>query len=331
LATLSRYEAWPVAAAFAAVCVYDFAKSRDAEGRGRDADGGARRALLVAAGIAVAGPIAWVLHGIAHRGDPLFFFHRVAAYHRALGDHSSLFDALTEYPLAAWHAEPALCLLGVAVLVTCALGKWRHPAFLRPALVLGAMVVFLLSARLRDGAPTHHAERPLLAVFWFTVLVVVHAASRSLTTASRSSALWFVGVGAALVAGFIVRWQSASDDGAPREAERCIGAIARTLTPGAPLVVDTPDYGYFAVIAAYGAPERTAPLASHDPREHIPGDVYTSASALRAAVVDTCRRADAGAPLADCRVVLHHDHSKLASDLGPVLGTDGSFTLFAVE
>src|SRR4029453_14284267 len=69
-ACLSRYEAWPAAALFAALTV------RDAVGQS------ARRSVAegAAALIALLAPAAWIVHGVYNHGDALFFLTRVAAY-----------------------------------------------------------------------------------------------------------------------------------------------------------------------------------------------------------------------------------------------------------
>ena len=98
-ATLSRYDAWPVAAGFAALSAWD---ARRAVGRDR-----AR--LLFAAGFAAFGPLAWIAWNQAAHGDAFVFIARVAAYKQALGgsDPGALARVL-EYPSAALGQEPEL-------------------------------------------------------------------------------------------------------------------------------------------------------------------------------------------------------------------------------
>jgi hypothetical protein len=68
-----------------------------------------------------------------------------------------------------------------------------------------------------------------------------------------------------------------------RSVEVAIGRACRNVVePGASLVVDTPDYGYFAVIAAFGDPARAITLRSHDPREGEQEDPYDAARRLSA-------------------------------------------------
>jgi hypothetical protein len=56
-----------------------------------------------------------------------------------------------------------------------------------------------------------------------------------------------------------------SNTWAHREAELEVGTAARELTSSA-LAIDTPDYGYCAIQAAFGSPAATSVLDDHDPR-----------------------------------------------------------------
>ena len=67
----------------------------------------------------------------------------------------------------------------------------------------------------------------------------------------------------------------------PRSDELAIGYAARAHAAQA-LLIDTSDYGYFAVLAAYGDPARGAPIDDRDPRKPRPPDPFTSAAAFDA-------------------------------------------------
>jgi hypothetical protein len=306
LATLSRYEAWPVAGAFAALCLLDARRSAG---------------LALAAALAVAGPALWVLHGALHHGDALFFLHRVAAYRRALGASGNMEEQLFAYPLAALRSEPGLCLAFAVATVAAARRGVATPTLRRPALLVLALLLFLFAGQLVDGAPTHHAERPLLPVFWTMIVFAAVVISR---LQFRRGPLLVVSVAAALSLTHVFH----ADSYAPRTDERAIGTLARKRMPATPLVVDAPDYGYFAVIAAYGTPEDAAPLVTHDPRDHA-ASPFDSEDSLKAAFDATCpgTKID-GRP---CALVVHRDHVELARNLGPAIGERGPFTLIDVS
>ena len=79
LATLSRYESWPVAAVFCVTCAWDARRSR---------------AFWGPAAVAGSGIGAWLLHGVVRHGDALFFVRRVADYRRALGGSDGVWERL---------------------------------------------------------------------------------------------------------------------------------------------------------------------------------------------------------------------------------------------
>src|SRR5262249_48560836 len=84
-ACLCRYEPWAAAAAFAALALYDGTRTLDRDGRRNLRVSGVapslerlnatRRSLRLAALIAVAPSLGWVVHGALSHGDALFFLH----------------------------------------------------------------------------------------------------------------------------------------------------------------------------------------------------------------------------------------------------------------
>jgi hypothetical protein len=77
---------------------------------------------------------------------------------------------------------------------------------------------------------------------------------------------------------FDVRWMRVD-----RGAEEEVGRKLRTLVGASDRVlVSTQDYGYFAVIAAFGRPDAVAIDLSHDPREGNKTSVLASHQALSA-------------------------------------------------
>ena len=154
-ACLSRYEAWPVAAAFALFAVWDAFR---------------RRSWWFGASalVAAAGPLGWMLHGVMAHGDALFFVNRVAAYRRAVGAApASVLVRLTAFPLRVLRCEPEVAVVSLAALgAAVSLGlSTELRRYRRAGILLLALLVFLVVGDLRDGAPTHHAERAVLAIW----------------------------------------------------------------------------------------------------------------------------------------------------------------------
>ncbi|MBX3183995.1 MAG: glycosyltransferase family 39 protein [Polyangiaceae bacterium] len=221
-ATLSRYEAWPVAAGFAALTLWD---ARSLRGR-------SRAGYVAAATLSLTGCLGWVLHGVFHHGNATFFVDRVASYRRAIGAApTSLWDSLLGYPLSLLRGEPEL--IGSALLTALWLlvrRLWRkrapeaqgaaidetaeaaesqtnsqpdvlaqsppdsrsggyaedasdslpdsHPwrPWLRPVALCAVMLLSLIYGDVRDGAPTHHPERAIFALWLLTALWLPRAA-----------------------------------------------------------------------------------------------------------------------------------------------------------
>jgi hypothetical protein len=251
-ATLSRYEAWPIALLFAGFCLWDARKQRAI-------------GLASCAVVALAGPAWWMLLGRAEHGDALFFVARVTAYRRALGnDGTSALRRLLEYPVLLFSA--AAELWGVLLVVSVFTRNVKREAldYGRCALVMLGMLAFLMLGSLRDGVPTHHAARVLLPI-WFLGCVLAGSRgaqlARSMSRATRSA------VGIAILAWtWVVTPKTLPSDGlARRAAELEAGRAARDFTR-TDLTIDTTDYGYFAVQAGFGAPGATTVLDAHDPR-----------------------------------------------------------------
>ena len=271
VACLSRYEAWPIALVFSGFCLWDAVQMR-------------RPALLGGAVLALAGPALWLLHGRAEHGDPLFFVARVTAYRRALGaSQASTLRRLAEYPWALVSNAPALCglLLGLAFQKKPGLATRERLQLTRCSLVLLAMLAFLMLGSVRDGVPTHHAARVLLPIWFFGCVVVGHGLARR--SGSPVHPAWWLAIGAMLMAasllapGLSTAGLSGADF-ADRALEIEAGRAARQHTSDA-LAIDTPDYGYFAVQAAFGSPLGTSVLDDHDPRRPAVGP-FGSAEAL---------------------------------------------------
>ncbi len=276
-ACLSRYEAWPVAAAFALFAAWDAFR---------------RRSWLCAASalIAAAGPLGWMLHGILAHGDALFFVKRVAAYRRAVGAApASVLVRLTAFPLRVLRCEPELAAVALTTLGTAARLHLRADLrrYRRAGVLLLALLAFLVVGDLRDGAPTHHAERAVLAI-WLAAAVLVGDLGTEVWAAlgQRARKLLALGLagGVALGAGIVRPWFARRDAFIDREPEIEVGDKTRhlVLPDGGRVMIDTPDFGFYAIMAGLGRPSQAVPLDDHDPRHSRPPDAFASVATLRA-------------------------------------------------
>lgn len=255
---LSRYEAWPACAAFAALAARDVVKGPPWM-RSRCAAG----ALL-----ALAGPLAWMgWNAHAHDG-PLHFVTRVTRFRQAIGAADvSLSEKILGYPRALVLESPVVAALGVVALV----GLLRSPALRRrwtwPVGAVGFVLGFLVWGDVRDGAPTHHAARALVAVTWVVVAAGVDAlaaAGDALVARAwpaRPRALVALAVSAAAIVGTVRGWTPfpGNGDGERRETQLARGedlrrrrVVAADVTPCA--------FEHFALLAAWQEPERARVL-----------------------------------------------------------------------
>ncbi|HEY5958792.1 MAG TPA: glycosyltransferase family 39 protein [Polyangiaceae bacterium] len=314
LATLCRYETWPIAAVLVACAIIDAIRDRTN-----------RVAYGVAAALAPSGAIAWMLHGSWQHGDALFFLKRVSAYRRALGGPSlHATTRLLKVPTSIAFGEPeitVLLLLALAAIFAASRRKMRenHPngpgsahTWLRPGLAFSSLVAFLTLGNWLDGAPTHHEDRTLLSL-WLgmalfagelttrlvfgtaraagvtgapgTAIAPARVENASVTGDSHSSAFRWITLSvvvtltlaAAESRSRLVEYEPYVD----RSRELCIGHIARErLTPDVKVAIYTEDFGYFAVLSALARPNAW-PISRHDPRDKL-DHVMQNAEALRA-------------------------------------------------
>jgi hypothetical protein len=249
VAALSRYEAWPACAVMAVCCVLHAARG-GATGR--------RFTELTCAFVAVAGPVAWMLWNARAHGSALHFVARVTNFRRAIGAADvPLADKLLDYP-AALASEAAVAALlgaiGVAGLLRPELRR-RHAWSLATAAV---MFAFLVWGDLQDGAPTHHAARALVAIWWIFVAAGADTLASLFARERRALAYATGGLLAATTAATLLVHPSVppgTSDADAREAQ-----IARGLDLRARHVLRadvTPcAFEHFAMLAAWGAPER---------------------------------------------------------------------------
>jgi Dolichyl-phosphate-mannose-protein mannosyltransferase len=266
-ATLCRYEAWPIAAVIAA-----FAWIRRVPLATR----------IGASALAVAGPAAWMADNRIVHGDALHFLHRVSSYRAALGAPSGLSEAAA-YVQAVVTGCPSL----LVPLVVVGVAAWRvkPTALLRwgPALGgVGAMVAFLVAGAAAGAAPTHHPERALLLLWILGCAAVVDlggALVRDAPARGRRGLRVAEVVVLALLA--LDMHRQLAGTGVDRKDEEAVGRALRALVaPGQRVLIATEDYGYFAVIAAFGRPGDTAIDQTHDPRAGRTDSSLSSADAL---------------------------------------------------
>ena len=251
-AALSRYEAWPACAVAASAACWS---ARTPENRGR----AALTSLLAAAG-----PLAWIAWNLHAHGDAFNFFSRVARYRQTVGAQDVPFlDKLSAYPMALVRGAPEIAALAAIALFSLGdramRARWRGPLG-----VAAAIVLFLVYGDLKDGAPTHHPERALLGVWWILAAFGVDGARAAIGSVTRrrpKREAWAVALataalvtcGARVVRAYDLYPARALDE--QRDSQVARGRELRR--EGAPALVVTPcAYEHFALVAAYGAPER---------------------------------------------------------------------------
>ncbi len=276
LATLSRYEAWPIAVFF---CLFVLGGILFPSLRRRPQKLTHWLPLLLAA----SGPISWLLHGVFIHGDASFFVKRVADYRQAVGQSAEDFwQVLSHYPLVLLRAEPelmSLLLLALVPGVSPASTYYKRTTWVMVAGLL-TMLALLIYGDLRDGAPTHHAERPLLAI-WLGVCL---AGGALLHAAWQRRRRWLFGSAAIAVLLMSYRsWFTQRDSFINRDAELAAGAMARRHAPTGKLLIDSADFGFFASMVGFRSPSRAAALMERDPRRPE-ADPWESPMALREAV-----------------------------------------------
>ncbi len=284
---LSRYDAWPLAFAFAALSARDAVRAR-----GRD------RALLALAGaLALAGPLAWSLWEWAKYGDPLRYFGLVRSYRRALGQGPSLRERVLGYPRGMFDELREVLFLGAGALVTWIATRRRlvaraELAWVRPLSLAALQLLVLIAGDVRDGAPTHHPERALLGPATVVVFASIDAIGARLSRLRRRTAASLVASLALAMAIWVaqqLRHSLRFYADVPRTREIAAGEELRAKVPRCERVlVDTRDlsggvrdYGYYAVMAAFGRPRSVEIDRDQDPRKPARASSFEAPSLLR--------------------------------------------------
>jgi hypothetical protein len=238
-ASLARYEAWPVCAVVAVVCAWDARKNRRA---------------LVWCAVALAGPILWSAWNAHAHGDALHFVARVTAFRRSHGgDSASIADKLLGFPRALVTGAPEIALLALAGAI--AAGQETRRSWTLPLAACAATVAFLIYGDLRDGAPTHHPERALLGVWIILAAFGADAVGARLQAPPHRRAASAATAAFAAVA-LLDAWGATKPPGSMPSEDRT-QQIARGLALRPYGIRVAPcRYEHFALLAAYGAPER---------------------------------------------------------------------------
>lgn len=321
LATLSRYEVWPVAfivgAAFGWRSLQSHHSARPTTHTTREAShagpsvlgttarGATEAGCLVnvaLAAVCIAGPVGWMVHGLLSHGDGLFFVKRVADYRAALGGSPKTWLAvLSNYPAALFTCEPVLLMVAlVAGAATYASRRTRRAtvagtpnaheagtggsADVGPLLIYAALVqlVFLVWGDVRDGAPTHHPERALLLTWLLALLLSLRSLQMAAAVSPRP---WVAWIGGGVLCGIAsgLWWMLPSKHFTDRSAEVALGAqLAEELGPSRRLFVETEGYEYIAVSVGTGKPWLVDGYSRHDPRRVTAGPPWSDAAALAA-------------------------------------------------
>jgi hypothetical protein len=326
-ACFSRYEAWPVALAFAAISLFDARRAvpaavdggslppppADSVSLGRFAGpAGARWPWLVAATLALIPIMAWLAHGMARHGDAIFFWKRVAGYRDALGGGLPLISRLLGVPAALVREEPGLVLL-LLVLV-----PFTRPliAYRRPLLAAGALLTFLLAGEIGGGGPTHHSARALLPLWYLAAVIVGDAVGRRMLDPTRRAGVWLAAPLTLIGGSLWVVGTALPHDFVDRTHALDVGARARELGASR-LLIDTPDFSHLAVAVAFARPSAADPLDDHDPRHPRAADAFANETALQLALAQHDQ----------AWLVASRAHARIASAIGRVRAENADYLL----
>lgn len=255
-ASLSRYEAWPICALFFLSGFNPpFASKR-----------------FAAHALPTLGPLAWMAWNLHAHGSATHFLTRVAAYRDAIGaGDKDFWGAILIYPraLLAIGIEPIF--LGCFGLIVVCMRRDLRQRWAAPLFACVTLFAFLIYGESRGGAPTHHPERAVLATAWVLVALGTDAIFSIGAKATRALALGSAGALVVWSALLPSRYSdapgtSADEDRAPQIA-RGLDLRARDVKH---VSVQPCAYEHFALIAAFGMPERVdvTPVSPKDATSH---------------------------------------------------------------
>ena len=258
-----------------------------------------------------------------HHNSAWFFVKRVTDYQRALGEGPlPWIDALAGAPSALLVVEPEVIALLLVVLGAAwrlRLGDVRR-RFAPPLGLCAVLLGFLVVGDLRGSAPTHHAERALMAVWLLLALFAGDVLVRAVANLKLRGRIC---LGSAVLVAFglagTVRANLAEREPfIDRSDEVAIGEHARHRSTAGRLVIDTPNYGFFAVMAAFGDPGRAEPLDDRDPRRRRLAHPFATAQRLRRVL----------RPRAADWLVVTRQHAAMAAKVGTERAATSKFVLF---
>ncbi|MEO6573536.1 MAG: hypothetical protein ABIP89_06840, partial [Polyangiaceae bacterium] len=134
-AALSRYEAWPVCAVFAAVITLRTVRNESER----------RRAMpWVTVAMAISGPLAWMAWNLHAHGSATHFLTRVAAYRQAIGAGGEpLFDRVLAYPFAVVTGAPDVAVTALAGFIALYIFSEMRVRWSMPLAAMLSVVLFL--------------------------------------------------------------------------------------------------------------------------------------------------------------------------------------------
>jgi hypothetical protein len=219
-------------------------------------------------------------------------------------------------------------LLGLLLVVAAATAlreglaalRERLRPYARAAAIVVAQIAALSLAMVKDGAPTHHPERALLAAMLLAAVVAGALGVRLVADLPPAAARGAIGlaIGGLVLFGLLLRPLVVRHQFTPRRDEAAVGAAAAAIAPpGEPVLIEAASFGYFAVQAALGRPGDAVIDRSLDPRAPIAPSSFDDPAALR-------RRAAA----ARARHVIGRLASPAAASLGEPRASRGEWALW---
>ncbi len=256
-ASLSRYEAWPICAVFFL--------------SGLNPPFSAKR--IASHAIPLLGPASWMAWNLHAHGSVTHFLTRVAAYRDAIGAAANNYSPFLFYPkaLLAIGFEPIL--FGCFGLVVVCMRRDLRQRWAAPLFAAISMLAFLIYGESRGGAPTHHPERAMLAIAWVLIGVGIDAlfliAARQERLLGRLAGMLLAIWAFETVPSYVDAPGKSVDEFRGPQLARGADLRARDVKK---ISVVPCAYEHFALIAAFGKPERVdiAPVAPKDAVEHRP-------------------------------------------------------------